>query len=163
GSSRLCRRTCFRPATSQGPDRQNFEGARMSVSGLIRRYWPETLLIVLVTLPWLSLLALGLVWLWQGGRVAIWALAAAALGRLACGIRYLALLARSSQSAAGARPGDQRNDGGAHAWRALLSTAGIRDATADSGNRTCCHRPLFGPPHALRGRDAGSAAERSCH
>ena len=51
----------------------------MSVSGLIRRYWPETLLIVLVTLPWLSLLALGLVWLWQGGRVAIWALAAAAL------------------------------------------------------------------------------------
>src|SRR5207237_9985640 len=27
--------------------------------------------------------------------------------RLACGIRYLALLARSSQSAAGARPGDR--------------------------------------------------------
>jgi predicted GTPase len=55
----------------------------MSAGGLFRRYWPETLLIALVTLPWLSLLALGLVWLWQGGRVAIWALAAAALGLLA--------------------------------------------------------------------------------
>jgi hypothetical protein len=55
----------------------------MRAGSLIRRYWPETLLIALVTLPWLSLLALGLVWLWQGGRVAIWALSAAALGLLA--------------------------------------------------------------------------------
>jgi hypothetical protein len=55
----------------------------MRSSRLTRRYWPETLLIVLVTLPWLSLLALGLLWLWQGGRIAMWALAAAALGLLA--------------------------------------------------------------------------------
>ena len=49
----------------------------------LRRYWPETLLFMAVALPWLSLFALGLVWLWQGGRVWVWALAAAALGLLA--------------------------------------------------------------------------------
>jgi hypothetical protein len=49
----------------------------------LRRYWPETLLILAVTLPWLSLLALGIVWLWQSGHVWIWAIAAAALGLLA--------------------------------------------------------------------------------
>jgi predicted GTPase len=48
-----------------------------------RRYWPETLLFMAVALPWLSLFALGLVWLWQGGHVWIWAIAAAALGVLA--------------------------------------------------------------------------------
>jgi hypothetical protein len=49
----------------------------------LRRYWPETLLFMAVALPWLSLFALGLVWLWQGGRVWVWAMAAAALGLLA--------------------------------------------------------------------------------
>ena len=49
----------------------------------LRRYWPETLLFMAVVLPWLSLFALGLVWLWQGGHVWIWALAAAALGVVA--------------------------------------------------------------------------------
>jgi hypothetical protein len=49
----------------------------------LRRYWPETLLFMAVALPWLSLFALGLVWLWQGGHVLVWALAAAALGLLA--------------------------------------------------------------------------------
>jgi hypothetical protein len=36
-----------------------------------------------VALPWLSLFALGFVWLWQGGHAWIWALAAAALGLVA--------------------------------------------------------------------------------
>jgi uncharacterized protein len=49
----------------------------------LRRYWPETLLFMAVALPWLSLFALGLLWLWQGGRVWVWAMAAAALGLLA--------------------------------------------------------------------------------
>ena len=49
----------------------------------LRRYWPETLLFMAVALPWLSLFALGLVWLWQGGHVWVWAIAAAALGLLA--------------------------------------------------------------------------------
>jgi predicted GTPase len=49
----------------------------------LRRFWPEMLLVLAVTVPWLSLLALGIVWLWQGGHVWVWALAAAALGLLA--------------------------------------------------------------------------------
>jgi uncharacterized protein len=49
----------------------------------LRRYWPETLLFMAVALPWLSLFALGLVWLWEGGHVWVWAIAAAALGLLA--------------------------------------------------------------------------------
>jgi uncharacterized protein len=49
----------------------------------LRRYWPETLLFLAVAVPWLSLLALGMVWLWQGGHVWAWAIAAAGLGLLA--------------------------------------------------------------------------------
>jgi uncharacterized protein len=49
----------------------------------LRRYWPEMLLFLAVALPWLSLLALGMVWLWQGGHVWVWAIAAAVLGLLA--------------------------------------------------------------------------------
>ena len=49
----------------------------------LRRYWPEMLLFLAVALPWLSLLVLGMVWLWQGGHVWVWAIAAAVLGLLA--------------------------------------------------------------------------------
>jgi predicted GTPase len=49
----------------------------------LRRYWPEVLLFLAVALPWLSLLALGAVWLWQGGHVRVWAIAAGVLGLLA--------------------------------------------------------------------------------
>ena len=49
----------------------------------LRSYWPETLLFMAVALPWLSLFALGLVWLWEGGHVWVWPVAAAALGLLA--------------------------------------------------------------------------------
>jgi uncharacterized protein len=49
----------------------------------LHRYWPETLLFMAVALPWLSLFALGLVWLWEGGHVWVWAIAAAALGLMA--------------------------------------------------------------------------------
>jgi uncharacterized protein len=49
----------------------------------LRRYWPEALLSMAVALPWLSLFALGLFWLWQGGHVWVWAIAAAVLGLLA--------------------------------------------------------------------------------
>jgi uncharacterized protein len=45
-------------------------------------YWPEMLLSAAVALPWLSLLALGAVWLWQGGHVWVWAIAAGVLGLL---------------------------------------------------------------------------------
>jgi predicted GTPase len=49
----------------------------------LRRYWPEMLLFLAVALPWLSLLVLGIVWLWQGGHVWVWAVVAALLGLLA--------------------------------------------------------------------------------
>ncbi len=55
----------------------------MKVSEMLRGYWQEILLFLLVAIPWLSLLALGMVWLWQGGYVLDWAVAAAALGLLA--------------------------------------------------------------------------------
>jgi predicted GTPase len=55
----------------------------MSSGEPLRRYWPEMLLSLAVALPWLSLLALGIVWLWQGGHVWVWAIAAAILGLLA--------------------------------------------------------------------------------
>jgi predicted GTPase len=40
-------------------------------------------LFLAVAVPWLSLLILGMVWLWQGGHVWVWAIAAAVLGLLA--------------------------------------------------------------------------------
>jgi predicted GTPase len=55
----------------------------MRLGDPFRRYWPEVLLFLAVALPWLSLLALGIVWLWQGGHVWLWAIGAALLGLLA--------------------------------------------------------------------------------
>jgi uncharacterized protein len=49
----------------------------------LRYYWPKVLLFLAVALPWLSLFVLGLVWLWQGGHVWVWAIGAATLGLLA--------------------------------------------------------------------------------
>jgi uncharacterized protein len=46
-------------------------------------FWREALLVLLVAAPWLALLVLGLIWLWQGGHVWIWAIAAAMLGLIA--------------------------------------------------------------------------------
>ncbi|HLQ94185.1 MAG TPA: GTPase [Xanthobacteraceae bacterium] len=54
----------------------------MKLIAKLRSYWPEALLAAAVALPWLSLLALGLVWLWQGNHVWKWALAALVLGLL---------------------------------------------------------------------------------
>lgn len=39
-----------------------------------RRYWPEALLILAIALPWLSLLVLGMLWLWQSNHLLWWAL-----------------------------------------------------------------------------------------
>src|SRR5579862_4602704 len=47
-----------------------------------RRYWPEALLILAIVLPWLSLLVLGMVWLWQSDHFWRWALGAFILGLL---------------------------------------------------------------------------------
>jgi uncharacterized protein len=52
----------------------------MTFRETLRRYWPEMLLALTVALPWVSLMVLGLLWLWQGGRVWAWAIAAAVFG-----------------------------------------------------------------------------------
>ncbi|HVZ51339.1 MAG TPA: GTPase [Pseudolabrys sp.] len=46
----------------------------MKALARLRRYWPETLLVLAVVLPWLGLLVLGLLWLWEGNRFWYWAL-----------------------------------------------------------------------------------------
>ena len=55
----------------------------MKFGSTLRRHWAETLLVVAVALPWVTLVVLGSLWLWQTGRVWIWAIVAAALGLLA--------------------------------------------------------------------------------
>src|SRR5262245_38690139 len=55
----------------------------MRFGRMLQRYWPETLLVLAVVLPWLSLMVLGLVWLWQTQHVLGWALAAGVLALLA--------------------------------------------------------------------------------
>lgn len=55
-----------------------------------RRHWLEIALAVLLALPWLSILGLGFLWLWQSGRVLEWALAAALLGLITWPLRLLA-------------------------------------------------------------------------
>ncbi|SEF14871.1 hypothetical protein SAMN05444161_9090 [Rhizobiales bacterium GAS191] len=50
--------------------------------GAFRHYWPEALLILAIVLPWLSLLVLGMVWLWQSDHFWRWALGAFILGLL---------------------------------------------------------------------------------
>lgn len=62
----------------------------MTLGRTLRRRWPEALLIAAVTLPWLALLALGMLWLWQRGHVWAWAIAAAALAVLAWPLARLA-------------------------------------------------------------------------
>ena len=55
----------------------------------LRRYWPEVLLGLSVALPWLSLLGLGLLWLWQGGHVWAWAILVAVFGLASIPLRRL--------------------------------------------------------------------------
>lgn len=52
----------------------------MKLAALLRSYWQELLLGLMVALPWLSLLLFGLLWIWQSGYVAVWALASAVVG-----------------------------------------------------------------------------------
>ncbi|WP_424814694.1 GTPase family protein [Roseococcus sp. YIM B11640] len=72
-----------------------------------RRHAVELLLAVLLALPWLSLFGLGLLWLWQNGRVLEWALAAAALGLLGWPLRIL-VRRRARERAAALMAGEER-------------------------------------------------------
>src|SRR4029450_7226247 len=55
----------------------------MKLRTTLQRYWPETLLVLALALPWLSLLVLGTLWLWEHGHVWIWATGSAVLALLA--------------------------------------------------------------------------------
>jgi uncharacterized protein len=55
----------------------------MRFGTLLRRCWPEIILLLAAALPWLSLLVLGTLWLWQSGNAWIWTIAAGVLGLLA--------------------------------------------------------------------------------
>jgi len=99
-------------------------------SGVVR-YWREVLLVLLVTLPWLSLLVLGVVWLWQGGHVWIWALAAGSIGLLSWPLWH-SVKRRSKQEARTAlgdlaEPSRGWNVVEREAWSRVLS---IADETA---------------------------------
>ena len=102
----------------------------MRTGTTLRRYWPELVLVLAVALPWLSLLVLGIVWLWQGGHVWIWAIAAAALALLAWPLSRL--VRRRANAQARVALGDMAEPSGSwnaverDAWSGVLA---IADAT----------------------------------
>jgi predicted GTPase len=59
----------------------------MPASFSIRRYWREAALVTVILLPWLALLPLGLLWLWQNFVVNWWFLGAAMLSVAALALR----------------------------------------------------------------------------
>lgn len=69
----------------------------MNFRKALRRYWPETLLVLAVAFPWLSLLALGGIWLWQNGHTWAWAIAAATSGLLAWALFWLVRRRRAAR------------------------------------------------------------------
>ena len=82
---------------------------------------------ILLALPWFALFALGLVWLWQNGRVLEWALASAVLAAVGLPLRRLATR-RAVPRAARMRDRDSFPDGGwnaeeADAWRQVVALA----------------------------------------
>ena len=103
----------------------------MSVLAALRRRWPEALLIGAVTLPWLALLALGSLWLWQNGHMWAWAIGAAALALLAWPLTRLVRRRHNAEmrAALGDRgePSRAWNTREREAWSAVLA---IADATA---------------------------------
>jgi|RhiMetdeSRZDD1v2_1073273.scaffolds.fasta_scaffold15471_3 uncharacterized protein len=103
----------------------------MSFATTIRRHWPEVLLVVAVALPWLSLVPLGIVWLWQGGHVWAWAIAAALLGVAALPLARLVRRRAKAEAriALGglAEPSQAWTAGEREAWSEVLA---IADETA---------------------------------
>jgi predicted GTPase len=70
----------------------------------LQRYWPETLLVLAVAFPWLSLLALGGVWLWQHGHTWAWAIAAATSGLLAWALLWIVRRRKAALEQAARQP-----------------------------------------------------------
>jgi len=99
----------------------------MTFGEALRRYWQEAVLTLVLSLPWLTLLAFGIIWLWQAGHVLAWALARAALGLLAWPLRH-AVKRRADAAARNALgqqsgPSSGWNDIEREAWVAVLGIA----------------------------------------
>lgn len=60
---------------------------RIGLRRYARRYWREALLGFCLAAPWLSLMVLGGLWLWEAGRVVWWAVGAAAFALAAWPLR----------------------------------------------------------------------------
>jgi predicted GTPase len=129
----------------------------VSLGITLRRYGPETLLVFAVALPWLVLLVLGMLWLWQGAHVWAWAIAAAALNLLAWPLARLVRRRANAQAseALGEIPEPDRewNESERQAWSEVLTMA---DATAPFSFTEI--DPLF-----ARARDTVEAVARRLH
>lgn len=103
----------------------------MRLGRTLRRRWPEALLVAAVTLPWLALLGLGTLWLWERGHVWVWAIASAALALL--GWPLMRLARRRDNAETRVTLGDRAEP--SHAWNvrereAWFDVLTIADATA---------------------------------
>jgi uncharacterized protein len=87
---------------------------------LLRAFWRETILVVLLVLPWLALLPLGVLWLWEHDAALWWLMASAVLGIVAFGLRRSILRASKPQAEA-APMGTPKDDA---AW--ILVESAIR-------------------------------------
>ena len=146
----------------------------MKTGGSIRRFWPELLLFLTVVLPWLSLLVLGMVWLWQTGHVWVWAIAAAVLGLMAWPLSRSVRRRANAQAriALGdlAEPSQGWNVGEREAWAAGARNRGCDRAIflyrmgaalrERAGRRSRSSRAASIPMRAPPGRN--SACPRSC-
>jgi uncharacterized protein len=103
----------------------------MRTQRTLRDYWPELLLVLCVALPWLSLLGLGMLWLWQGHHVWVWAIAAAIIGLPAIPLARLIRKRANAQARIALRdvaePSRGWNAAGQEAWAQVLA---IADATS---------------------------------
>src|SRR6516162_11673487 len=99
----------------------------MNISDLFRRYWREMLLSLTLALPWLSLIVLGSIWLWQSGLGWAWSVTAAMLGLLAWplsrSVRQRAKAEARLALADQAEPSRGWNRGEQKAWTAVLEIA----------------------------------------
>jgi predicted GTPase len=59
----------------------------MKTRTMIRRYWREGALVIVILVPWLAVLPLGFLWLWQHSAAIWWLLAAALFGVAAFALR----------------------------------------------------------------------------
>jgi predicted GTPase len=72
----------------------------MKLRHTIARYWREAVLVVIIVLPWLALLPLGLLWLWQHAAAIWWLAGAALLGVAAFALRLSIVRSAKAEAAA---------------------------------------------------------------